>query len=133
MNLKPSALVLLAALPTLRAQPAFEAASMRPSTVLANGRYGNYRMTGGPGTNDPSRMILENFDIRSLITQAYDIPMYRFSGPEWLFDIAPSAFKSLLLSFSLKMRFLYPLLRSLLLAIYARRSPVRRKDLLYKK
>jgi uncharacterized protein (TIGR03435 family) len=87
MNLNPSALVLLAALPTLHAQPAFEAASIRPSTVLANGRYGNYRMTGGPGTNDPGRMILENFDIRSLILKAYDLPLYRFSGPESLFDI----------------------------------------------
>ena len=32
-------------------------------------------------------MILENFDLRSLILKAYDIPLYRFSGPESLFDV----------------------------------------------
>jgi uncharacterized protein (TIGR03435 family) len=81
------ALIVLSVIPALHAQAAFEAASVRPSTILANGRYGNYKWSGGPGTSDPNRMILENFDIRSLITKAYDIPMYRFSGPEWLFDI----------------------------------------------
>jgi hypothetical protein len=59
------------------------------------------------------------------------------NSPEWLFDIALSAFKSLLLLFSFKMRLLYPLLRSLLLAIYAGKrtvySEIARKDLLYKK
>lgn len=55
--------------------------------MLQNGRYGNYGMSGGPGTSDPGRMILENFDIRSLILKAYDLPMYRFSGPESLFDV----------------------------------------------
>ncbi len=89
MHLKPSALVLLTVLPTLHAQPArFEVASIRPSVVLTpNGRYGNYKMTGGPATADPGRMILENFDIRSLILKAYDVPLYRFSGPDWLFDV----------------------------------------------
>jgi len=32
-------------------------------------------------------MVLENFDIRSLITKAYDLPFYRLIAPEWLFDI----------------------------------------------
>ncbi len=87
MHLVRTALLVLSVLPALHAQPVFEVASVRPSTVLANGRYGNYKWSGGPGTDDPGRMILENFDIRALITKAYDIPMYRFSGPEWLFDI----------------------------------------------
>jgi hypothetical protein len=43
---------------------------------------------------------------------------------EWLFDIALSAFKSLLLPFSFKMYLLYLLLKSLLLAIYARKRTV---------
>jgi uncharacterized protein (TIGR03435 family) len=87
MRLIPAALILLSVVPAIYAQPAFEVASMRPSALQANGRYGNYRMSGGPGTNDPGRMILENFDIRSLILKAYDIPFYSFSGPEWLFDV----------------------------------------------
>jgi uncharacterized protein (TIGR03435 family) len=32
-------------------------------------------------------MILENFEISSLIMRAYDIPYYLFSGPEWLSNI----------------------------------------------
>jgi uncharacterized protein (TIGR03435 family) len=82
-----SALLVLWVLPALHAQPAFEVASIRPSTVMTNGLYGNYRRSGGPGTNDPGRMILENYDIRSLIQRAYDIPSYLFSGPDWLSDI----------------------------------------------
>ncbi len=70
--------VLLSALGPVRAQIAFEVASIRPSAIQANGRYGNYRMSGGPGTNDPGRMVLENFDIRSLILGAYDLPFYCF-------------------------------------------------------
>ncbi len=81
------ALIVFSALPALHSQPAFEVASIRPSTPRADGLYGNYRRSGGPGTNDPGRMILENFDIRSLIQQAYGIPSYLFSGPEWLSNI----------------------------------------------
>jgi len=87
MFLIRTTLILLSALPVLSAQVAFEVASIKPSAIQTNGRYGNYRMSGGPGTNDPGRMILENFDIRSLILKAYDLPFYSFSGPEWLFDV----------------------------------------------
>src|ERR1700722_4425747 len=87
IRLVRTALVLLSALPPVQAQLAFEVASIRPSVIQANGRYGNYRMSGGPGTNDPGRMVLENFDIRSLILKAYDLPLYRVIAPEWLFDV----------------------------------------------
>jgi uncharacterized protein (TIGR03435 family) len=87
MRLSRTVLILLSAVPALRAQPSFEAASIRPSAVLANGRYGNYRMSGGPGTNDPGRMIRENFDIGSLILGAYNLPFYRLIAPQWLFDV----------------------------------------------
>ena len=69
------------------AQVSFEVASIRPSTVLSNGRYGNYRNTGGPGTADPGRMILENFDIASLILKAWDLPYYALSAPDWIHDV----------------------------------------------
>ncbi len=81
------ALLVLSILPALHAQPAFEVASIRPSVRQPNGRFGNYKDSGGPGTNDPGRMILENFDIRSLILKAYDLPLYRFVGSESLFDV----------------------------------------------
>jgi hypothetical protein len=63
---------------------------------------------------------------------AFDI-VWSLSGPEWILDIALHVLKSFLLPFSFEMRLLYLLPKSLLLAIYAGRSPVRRKDLLYKK
>jgi uncharacterized protein (TIGR03435 family) len=44
-------------------------------------------MSGGPGTNDPGRLVLENFDIRSLILKAYDLPLYRLIVPDWTFDV----------------------------------------------
>ena len=59
------------------------------------------------------------------------------NGPEWLFDIAPSAFKSLLLLFSFKMHLLYLLLKFFLLATCAERRAAnigrRTRDPLYKK
>ena len=87
MRLLRTVLILSSALPAVHAQITFEVASIRPSAVLANGLYGNYKSVGGPGTNDPGRMILENFDIRSLILKAYDLPFYRLIAPEWLFNI----------------------------------------------
>jgi uncharacterized protein (TIGR03435 family) len=82
-----TALLVLSFLPAIHAQPAFEVASIRPSTPRPDGLYGNYKRSGGPGTNDPGRMILENFTIGSLIMRAYDIPSYLFSGPESLSNI----------------------------------------------
>ena len=87
MRIARAVLIAVSVLPAIHAQPAFEVASIRASTVQANGLYGNYRRSGGPGTSDPGRMILENFNIPSLIMRAYDIPSYLFSGPDWLSDI----------------------------------------------
>ncbi len=87
MRLIPVALIVLCFLPSLEAQPAFEVASVRQSTGPNDRRYGSSRRSGGPGTNDPGRMIVENYDIATLIMSAYDVPFYLFSGPEWLSDI----------------------------------------------
>ena len=59
--------------------------------------------------------------------------VWSLNGPEWILDIALRVLKSFLLLFSFKMHLLYLLLKFLPLAIYVGRSPVRRKDLLYKK
>jgi len=67
-------------------QVSFEVASVKPSAPPAAGRSGNYNMSGGPGTPDPSRFACENFDLASLIMLAYDIPSYRLSGPAWMRD-----------------------------------------------
>jgi hypothetical protein len=59
--------------------------------------------------------------------------VWSLNSLEWILDIALRVLKSFLLPFSFEMRLLYLLPKSLLLAIYVGRSPVRRKDLLYKK
>ena len=87
MRLVRTALLMLSALPALHAQPAFEAASVRQSTGPNDRRYGSSRRSGGPGTNDSGRMIIENYSIATLIMWAYDVPFYQFSGPEWLSEI----------------------------------------------
>jgi uncharacterized protein (TIGR03435 family) len=62
------------------AQPQFEVASIKPSPPgTLNGG-----MSGGPGTKDPGLFTCENVDLLSLVIVAYDIPRYRFSGPDWL-------------------------------------------------
>jgi uncharacterized protein (TIGR03435 family) len=47
--------------------------------------------TGGPGTKDPTRIQYENMSLSNLITMAYDLKRYQYSGPSWLeterFDI----------------------------------------------
>jgi hypothetical protein len=60
-------ILLLCASAAAQAPTSFEAASIRPSVRQDNGRFGNYKNTGGPGSSDPGHMILENFDLRSLI------------------------------------------------------------------
>jgi uncharacterized protein (TIGR03435 family) len=70
--------------------PSFEAASVKPSP-LAGGRFS---MSGGPGTNDPGRITYENVPLRIVLLNAYDLPNYRLTGPDWLntlrYDIAAS-------------------------------------------
>ena len=68
------------------------------------------------------RAVLLTFDV-----------VWSLNSPEWILDIALCVLKSFLLPFSFEIRLLYLLLKSLLLAIYAGRSPVRREGLLYKK
>jgi uncharacterized protein (TIGR03435 family) len=87
MRLISAALIVVCFFTSLDAQPAFEVASVRLSTGPNDGRYGSRRKSGGPGTNDPGRMIVENYSIATLIMGAYDVPFYLFSGPEWLSDI----------------------------------------------
>jgi uncharacterized protein (TIGR03435 family) len=67
-------------------QLSFEVASVRPSPPPTGGRSANYKMTGGPGTKDPSRFACENFDLASLIQMAYDVPYFLVSAPAWTHD-----------------------------------------------
>jgi bla regulator protein blaR1 len=61
----------------------FEVASVKPSRPPADGHNAHFKISGGPGTKDPSRFACENYDLASLIEKAYDVPYYRLSAPAW--------------------------------------------------
>jgi hypothetical protein len=61
-------------------RPQFEVVSIK--LALPDERFGG--MTGGPGTRDPELFTANAVDLASLLTTAYDIPWYRFSGPDWM-------------------------------------------------
>jgi uncharacterized protein (TIGR03435 family) len=69
----------------LNAQPAFEVASVKqspppPRSGMMVGRF------GGPGSNDPTRVTFQNFDLSGLVTVAYGVDYYQLSAPSWLQD-----------------------------------------------
>jgi uncharacterized protein (TIGR03435 family) len=72
----PVALCLVAVAQT----PAFEAASVKPSTVQSP--RGSIR--GGPGTSDPGRLTCTNATLFDVILRAYGLKRFQLSGPDWL-------------------------------------------------
>ena len=83
------ALLLLIPVSGLIAQPAapkleFEVASVRASTPYTPGVPRSVSRRGGPGTNDPDRLTIENYSLASLIMDAWDIKPFQLSGPDWL-------------------------------------------------
>ena len=59
----------------------FEVASVKPSPPYDPAAGMRVRMSGGPATNDPGRLTIENFSLPNLITAAYDIRPYQLSAP----------------------------------------------------
>jgi uncharacterized protein (TIGR03435 family) len=64
-------------------QPAFEVVSIKPAPP-PDPRGMTVGSHGGPGTDDPGLFTGENFDLRGLVSNAYDIPHYRISAPDWM-------------------------------------------------
>lgn len=69
-------LVLLLA---LMQAPAFEVASVRPSTSRVRSS-----MRGGPGSEDAEQVTFTNVTLMSVLMRAYDVKNYQVSGPAWL-------------------------------------------------
>jgi uncharacterized protein (TIGR03435 family) len=61
----------------------FEVASIKPAEQSMNGMI-RIGVTGGPGTNDPGRMVFSGVPLQFLITYAFDVKSFQISGPEWL-------------------------------------------------
>lgn len=68
--------------PVPDSQVVFEVATVKHG---APGDYG-VKVTGGPGTGDPTRWTIENYPTSSLLEMAYGINSYQLSGPKWLDD-----------------------------------------------
>src|ERR1039457_6092640 len=67
--------------PGAAAAQTFEVASVRPAARDA-------RITakrGGPGTKDPTRLVIENYPLISIVAEAYNLKFYQLTYPEWMF------------------------------------------------
>ena len=42
---------------------------------------------GGPGTDDPTLLVCENWDLSNLVGIAYGINYYQLSAPDWMHDV----------------------------------------------
>jgi uncharacterized protein (TIGR03435 family) len=62
---------------------AFEVASIKPTPPPVPGQGTSMGMTGGPGTNDPTRYSCHNCSLAMLITRAYDIKGFQLIAPDW--------------------------------------------------
>jgi uncharacterized protein (TIGR03435 family) len=63
------------------AKPEFEVASIKPSPPPdgVNIRVG---MRGGPGTSDPTRLVVENLNIFALVLRAYEVRPFQIAGAD---------------------------------------------------
>ncbi len=72
--------------------PAFDVASIKPSTPPAAGGRMMGGMRGGPGERDPELYVCTSCAIPMLITRAYDIKYYQLTYPSWMdsarFDVS---------------------------------------------
>src|SRR5258708_22789976 len=64
-------------------QPSFEVTSVKPSPAPTGGPSANYRRSGGPGTQDPSRFASGKFVLAALIAKAYSPRFYRVLAAAW--------------------------------------------------
>jgi uncharacterized protein (TIGR03435 family) len=63
-------------------RPAFEVASVKPAPPFVNGA--DYRMRGGPGTDDPGQITYPRTWLGTLLTMAYGVRLDQISGPAWI-------------------------------------------------
>ncbi|HEY3740898.1 MAG TPA: TIGR03435 family protein [Bryobacteraceae bacterium] len=62
----------------------FDVVSIRASAPAVQGRGMRSGSRGGPGSKDPTRFTAENVTLTFLITLAYNLKFWEFSGPAWL-------------------------------------------------
>lgn len=77
-------LLILTSAQTPEGPTRFEVASVKPGSPPDSGGRMRIGCTGGPGTKDPGLYACSNVDLTSLVTSAFDLQAYQFSGPEWM-------------------------------------------------
>lgn len=77
-----SALLFLGCAMAFAQKPAFEVASIKVAPP-PDGRGMRMSHTGGPGTADPGRWSVENWNLLSLVTTAYGLEWYQVTVPGW--------------------------------------------------
>jgi uncharacterized protein (TIGR03435 family) len=80
---RPLPLILLLA--SAAAAQEFEVASVKLH-VARDGEGNGSKMTGGPGTDDPGRIVVTNRTLRTLIIEAYVIRNFQIEHPDWMGD-----------------------------------------------
>jgi uncharacterized protein (TIGR03435 family) len=65
------------------AQPAFEAASIKPSLPMGQRTERWLGVQGGPGTSDPGRITGRNMSVKNWVEYAYGLAYYQVYGPDW--------------------------------------------------
>jgi uncharacterized protein (TIGR03435 family) len=59
----------------------FEVASVK----VTDPKYvGPYRISGGPGSSDPERVVYRAIFLNQLVREAYDVQLYQVIGPSWM-------------------------------------------------
>lgn len=102
--MKTFALFLFASTPTLAqtalpclaispeaAKPQFDAVTLKPAGPFVPGPNA-FAAHGGPGTDDPGRLMLSRTPISSLIRRAYGLDVDEVKGPAWISDTMNSGF-----------------------------------------
>jgi uncharacterized protein (TIGR03435 family) len=82
---------LLCVAPLFAHAQTFEVASVKPAAPYKGGPL-HIAESGGPGTDDPGRLIFSNYTMKGLLVSAFDMQPYQISGPVWLnedmFDVS---------------------------------------------
>src|SRR5271155_112005 len=65
----------------------FDAASVKPAEAPAMNGRGMIMMrgpSGGPGTKDPGHVRYPYTNLKTLLTNAYNVKNFQITGPSWL-------------------------------------------------
>jgi uncharacterized protein (TIGR03435 family) len=85
MRLAAFCVALLASSAAFAEGPTFDAASVK---LFSPEIQQPYKITGGPGTNDPSRFRADRITLISLLARAFDVSTDQITGLAWLRNVA---------------------------------------------